>query len=260
MMAGQWLVDHTAVATSNVNGWTTRPPDCKDPRRRLLVRMLKEQGVHICAVQEHHITTAPELESQRFWLEKQGYGVTAVPTPQGYRGGVMLIWSLLYWKAISQVYIGHRVVIAEPEHLTTTRVVVVAGHFHHDAPERQRQWERVEAALKGKDGPVIMLCDHNSYMVPESDNSGVKESKLKAKYNRQARALEAQCLSASSMYDVWDVLQGEREDRPAGYTYDWKRRQDTRWRPRRLDRIHVSECLRGADDGRVHISGTTVRS
>ena len=81
MSENTWFVDHCAVATSNMNGWCAKPRNCKEQRRRLLLRMLKEQRVHICAVQEHRVTTALELQSEQLWLEKQGYAVAAVPTP-----------------------------------------------------------------------------------------------------------------------------------------------------------------------------------
>ena len=42
------------------------------------------------------------------------------------------------------------------------------------------------------------------------------------------------------LHDVWDALHGERDDRPLGYTYDLRCKGDSKWRLRRLNKIHVS--------------------
>ena len=54
------------LAAVNVNGWTTKPPQCSQQRRRLLVQMMREHHIDICVVQEHHLRVHAGLEAQRF--------------------------------------------------------------------------------------------------------------------------------------------------------------------------------------------------
>ena len=92
---------------------------------------------------------------------------------------------------------------------------------------------------------MVVLGDMKSCVVVLSmDSWGMRESKIKAKYNQQAREREVGVLERCAVHDVWDIVHGERDDRPPGYTFNCKQAGDPKWRPRRLDGVHVSTTLR----------------
>ena len=133
--------------------WKAKPPRNSEMRKVLLLRMLREDKVGIAAVQEHHITSASILQSQKFWAERRGYGLAAVPTPVRMRGGVLLMLQSPTWKVTSVEYIGHRLILADLMHVTGDTVKVLAGHLHHDAPLRQKQWEQLGPKLTATSVP-----------------------------------------------------------------------------------------------------------
>ena len=73
----------------------------------------------------------------------------------------------------------------ELNHASKAWVLVMAGHLHHDAPERQKQWKRVRPLLQDGPHPIIMLHDNNSHMVPAADNWAAKERRAKGRGNGQ---------------------------------------------------------------------------
>ena len=178
LMSRRW-----AVATTNINGWAAKPPGKLEMRKVLLMRMLREHKVGIAAVQELHITSESVLQSQKIWAER----LAAVPTPVQMRGGVLLMWQSPTWKLSSVEYIGHKLILADLMHVTRDTVKVLAGHLHHDAPVRQKQWEQLGQKLTGTSVPLITLCDHHSHVLPGADSEGLRESKLKVQLSDQAQ-------------------------------------------------------------------------
>ena len=238
LMSRRW-----AAVTTNVNGWHRKPPDKTEMRKVLLIRMLRQHHVDVAAVQEHHITMQPVLDSQKLWAEKRRYGLAAVPTPTNMRGGVLLMWRTPVWE-LQSAYIGHRLIVAVLRHVSGDSIQVLAGHLHHDAPQRQKQWEQLGRRLSPAGAPLIALCDHKSHIIPGVDSEGMKESKLKTQLNDKARQQEVQILEKCKLHHAWDVLYGECDERPNGFTYGWVQKPGVKWKPRRLDRVHVADSLR----------------
>ena len=98
--------------------------------------------------------------------------------------------------------------------------------------------------MTGTSVPLITLCDHNSHVLPGTDSEGLRESKLKVQPSERARQQEVAVIEKWRLYDAWDVVYGENEDRPSGFTFAWNQKPGNRWRPRRLDRVHVASSLR----------------
>ena len=121
---------------------------------------------------------------------------------------------------------------------------VLAGHLHHYAQVRPKQWEQLGQKLIGTDVPLITLCDHNSHVLLGADSEGLRESKLKIQLADQTRQQEVTVIEKWGLHDAWDVVYGESDGRPSGFTYAWSQNPGTRWKPRRLDSVHVASSLR----------------
>ena len=56
---------------------------------------------------------------------------------------------------------------------------------------------------------MVLLGDMIWCWVPSMDNSGIRESQIKAKYNQQARECEMQALERCLVHAVSNVVHGE---------------------------------------------------
>ena len=210
----------------------------------LLWRMLEEHKMGITAVQEHHIRSKSILQSQnsgqnsttRIWFggspdssANARWSATdvAAANMETECGGVYR----------TQADIGRF------DACDRDAVKVLARQVHHDASVRRRQWEQLGQKLAGTSVPLITLCDHKLHALPGADSEGLRESKVKVQLADRARQHDVAVTEKWGLHDAWDVVYGENEDGPSGFTFTWNPKPRNGWRPRRLDRLHVASSL-----------------
>ena len=139
--------------------------------------------------------------------------------------------------------------MATLENIDGQRVHVLSVHFHHEHTLRREQWLQIDRCCEHLRGHVIMLADHNSLVVPARDAN--KPAEEKKNEILAARDTEVSVLAKMGLTDAWPEIHHASPDLrmspPAGYTYGYQVGDPA---PsdrslKRLDRIHVSNSLKG---------------